>query len=183
MTMKIYTRTGDDGTTALFGGTRLRKDAVRIEAYGSVDELNSVLGLARATSRDARITAMIARVQNELFTLGSDLATPLDEAKVQVPRITDTHVAWLEAAIDELEGTLAPITYFILPGGSETAARLHLARTVCRRAERITVHLASMDAITPADVRYLNRLSDFLFVLARAANAADDTAEIRWEKE
>ncbi len=181
--MKIYTRTGDDGTTALFGGTRLRKDAVRIEAYGSVDELNSVLGVARATSRNARITTMIATVQNMLFTLGSDLATPSDETKVQVPRIDDTHVAWLETAIDELEATLAPITFFILPGGSETAARLHLARTVCRRAERITVHLATIDTIRAADLRYLNRLSDFLFVLARAANAADGIDEIRWEKE
>lgn len=183
MTMKIFTRTGDDGTTALFGGTRLRKDAARIEAYGSVDELNSVLGLARASCGHAALTRIIARVQNELFTLGSDLATPLDARNTHVPRITATHVAQLEQDIDTLEATLTPIAFFILPGGSETAARLHLARTVCRRAERITVHLASMDTITDADIRYINRLSDLLFVLARAANARDGVEEIRWEKE
>lgn len=178
--MKIYTRTGDDGSTSLFGGTRLRKDAARIEAYGAVDELNAVVGLARAASRDAALNAHLERIQNELFILGSDLATPFDEKNAKPPRVADEHVAWMEPAIDAVEETLEPIRFFILPGGCETAARLHVCRTVCRRAERRVVELAAIETISPTDIRYLNRLSDFLFVLARYANRLEGVADTPW---
>lgn len=180
--VKIYTKTGDDGNTSLFGGERVRKDAARIEAYGTVDELNSVAGFAAAACTHDDISAMLREVQNALFVLGADLATPLSEDKVQVPRIGEQHVQALEMAIDTMEEKLEPIRFFILPGGSELGARIHLCRAVCRRAERSTVELAALETLNDHDVRYLNRLSDFFFVLARYANLSDGAPEIRWEQ-
>jgi cob(I)alamin adenosyltransferase len=178
--MKIYTRTGDDGTTGLFGGRRVGKDVLRIEAYGTVDELNALLGLARAAVQWPEVDSPLARIQNQLFTLGADLATPLD-ATPSVSRITETHVAGLEEAIDEAEQLLEPLRAFILPGGDEAAALLHVCRTVCRRAERAVVALARAEEINDCNVRYLNRLSDFLFVLARRANRLAGCGDVPWE--
>ena len=183
--MKVYTRTGDDGTTGLFGGDRVAKTHPRIAAYGTVDETNAVLGLARAhlagadgdAARD--LSALLGRLQEELFVLGGDLASPHD-TKYPVPRIEPAHVDALEADIDRLETGLAPLKHFILPTGSPAAATLHLARTVSRRAERGVVELAGLEAINTPAATYLNRLSDLLFVMARAANAAAGVAETEW---
>ena len=140
--MKIYTKTGDRGSTALSGGTRVSKDARRIDAYGTVDELNSFLGLARSATGDGELTRYIDRIQNDLFILGSDLATPMDAKTIRIPRIANQHVANLEQFIDALEDRLEPLKNFILPGGCETASRLHVCRAVCRRAERNIVRLS-----------------------------------------
>ncbi|MFA6234479.1 MAG: cob(I)yrinic acid a,c-diamide adenosyltransferase [Bacteroidota bacterium] len=180
--MKIYTKTGDGGETALFGGRRVGKDSARIEAYGTVDELNAFLGLAHAASPD-EIAALIVAVQNELFVLGADLATPLDNRNAEVARIEDRHVAMLEERIDHMEEQLEPIRYFILPGGSEIAARLHVCRTVARRAERLIVHLSTMEEINEFDLHYINRLSDFFFVLSRYANQLQGRNDVRWQQE
>ena len=178
---RIYTRGGDDGTTALGFGGRVPKDALRVECYGTVDELNSAIGVARAAGLPAELDAALARVQNELFHLGSDLCVPEAEKEQHpVPRIEERHVAGLERLIDEWNERLPPLDNFVLPGGTTAAAALHLARTVCRRAERQAVRLMEAgEAVTPAAVRYLNRLSDHLFVAARRANAngADD---VKW---
>jgi cob(I)alamin adenosyltransferase len=172
---KIYTRTGDDGTTGLVSGDRRRKHDVRIDAFGTVDETNACIGLARLhTSGDAELDGMLARAQNDLFDLGADLATP--EGDTPLPyeplRITDAQTERLEREIDALNDHLSPLTSFVLPGGTPAAAALHLARTVCRRAERLVVALDGKpdERVSPAAVRYLNRLSDFLFVAARHAN-------------
>lgn len=193
--MKIYTRTGDDGLTGLFGGPRVSKDDLRIEAYGTTDELNSVLGGARAALDTYRpspfdqpertqeaapapsnthgwmeeLDTWLQRIQNELFDLGADLATPLD-SKATVHRIAQEWIDLMETDIDHFDEGLAPLTAFILPGGSDVAAHLHLARTVCRRAERRLISLAKRDEINMQCVVYLNRLSDALFVAARLAN-------------
>src|SRR4051812_12281799 len=169
--MKIYTKTGDDGETGLFGGPRVGKDHPRIEAYGTVDELNAVLGLVRTASPPAEIDSLLARVQNELFDLGAELATP-DPKSRGTNLIDSERIQALEAAIDQFEIGLEPLKTFILPGGTSAAAWLHLARTVCRRAERLVVALSrdSHENVSNATVIYLNRLSDLLFVLARAAN-------------
>ncbi len=180
--VKIYTKTGDTGETALFGGRRVGKDSVRIDAYGTVDELNACLGLARAGAPD-EIVAEIAPLQNELFILGADLATPLDTKNTGIQRIADAHVETVEARIDTLEDQLDPIRFFILPGGSETAARLHVCRTVARRAERLIVQLSALEDINTLDIRYINRLSDFLFVLARFANHVEGRGDVRWQQE
>ena len=179
---KVYTRTGDDGTTALGGGQRLGKDAPRIEAYGDVDELNSSLGAALAVGLDPALAQTLERVQNELFHLGSDLCI-LEEDKetLPVPQVEERHVAALEREIDELSATLPPLENFILPGGSDGAAALHLARTVCRRAERRVVALGRVEAIGDWAVRYLNRLSDLLFVMARAENARRGVEDVLWD--
>lgn len=179
---KIYTRTGDKGTTGLASGARVSKTNVRVEAYGAVDELNAVIGVARLHSgQNDRIDAMLGRIQNELFDLGADLATPHDPApKWEALRILDTQVARLEAEIDWMNDSLKPLDSFILPGGSPLSTHLHLARTVARRAEREAIRLVeSGETVTPEAVTYLNRLSDHLFVAARRANAngADD---IKW---
>jgi len=187
--MKIYTKTGDDGQTGLYGGGRVRKDAPRIEAYGTVDELNAVLGTVRATSYDseepvpAALDDLLARIQNELFDLGAELAT-IDPAARGVPQMSAEHAARLEAAIDEYETGLAPLRQFILPGGTPAAAGLHVARTVCRRAERRVISLAAdpTEGISSHVVIYLNRLSDLLFVLARAANSAAHQPDVPWRK-
>ena len=176
---KIYTRTGDRGTTGLASGERRSKADPRVEAYGTVDETNACIGLARLHAEPA-LDAMLAAIQNDLFDLGADLATPPSDAPpaYEPLRIVASQVTRLETDIDTLNAVLAPLTSFVLPGGSQTAAALHLARTVCRRAERITVALAANEAerISSEALQYLNRLSDFLFVASRTANrnGADD---------
>lgn len=180
--MKIYTRMGDSGQTSLLGGKRVRKDDPGIEAYGTVDELNAVLGLVRAEQLPREIDALLARVQNELFELGAELATPEGSAHSR-QRITDRHAADMEEAIDQWEVVLKPLRQFILPGGTPAAAGLHLARTVCRRAERRVVALRDSSPVSDAVLVYLNRLSDLLFVLARAANHQAGRADVPWEKE
>lgn len=179
---KIYTRTGDAGTTGLASGARVSKSDPRVEAYGTVDELNAVIGVARLHSgQNDRIDAMLGRIQNELFDLGADLATPLDPPpKWEALRIVASQVERLESEIDWMNESLKSLDSFILPGGSALAAHLHLARTVSRRAERDAIRLVeSGAAVTPEAMRYLNRLSDHLFVAARRANAngADD---VKW---
>ena len=173
---KIYTRTGDDGTTALGTGERRPKHDVRVAAYGTVDETNACIGLARLhTGADPELDAMLARVQNDLFDLGADLATPETDAPKHEPlRIVESQVERLEREIDALNAALRPLRSFVLPGGTPAAAALHLARTVCRRAERLMVQLAGTPGervVAPA-LRYVNRLSDFLFVAGRHANDA-----------
>ena len=179
---RIYTRTGDDGTTRLATGDPISKTSPRVAAYGTVDELNSVIGVARLHSgQNDRIDAALGRIQNELFDLGADLSTPSEPApKWEALRIVDAQVERLESEIDVMNESLKPLDSFILPGGSALAAHLHLARTVARRAEREAVGMIEAGhAATPAALRYLNRLSDWLFVAARRANAngADD---VKW---
>jgi cob(I)alamin adenosyltransferase len=178
--MKIYTKTGDDGTTGLFGGGRVRKASLRVEAYGTVDELNATIGLARASTLDPDSEGVLARVQVDLFTLGAELAcVPGKEAKLNMPLLANEDAARLEVAIDHAETFLPPLTSFVLPAGSAQAAALHLARTVCRRAERAV--LALDDAEPRGElVIYLNRLSDLLFVLARRANVEAKVADVPW---
>lgn len=184
--MKIYTRTGDDGSTGLFGGDRIPKDHLRIEAYGTVDETNSTLGLVRAhldsTPEFSLINSLLHTLQSELFVLGADLATPND-AKVDVPRITQSQVDRLEETIDELQNQLPPLKHFILPGGAPSTAFLHLARTTCRRAERQTVRLSHQETINLYAITYLNRLSDLLFVLARWTNHLLSIDDEAWKPE
>jgi cob(I)alamin adenosyltransferase len=173
---KIYTRSGDDGTTALGTGRRVRKDSKRVEAYGTTDETNAAIGLARVllAGTEPGLDAKLARIQNDLFDVGADLCVPeaTDSSSRPRLRITDAQVSRLEAEIDEMNGELAPLRSFVLPGGSAGAAALHVARTVCRRAERAVVALAADpdERVGEAVLRYLNRLSDFLFVAARYAN-------------
>jgi cob(I)alamin adenosyltransferase len=180
--VKIYTKTGDQGKTALFGGRRVGKDSARIEAYGTIDELNAFLGVAHATA-PREIADLIATLQSELFVLGADLATPLDTKNADVARIEERHITAMEQRIDAVEERLEPIRFFILPGGGETAARLHVCRTVARRAERRIVHLATLEEINELDLRFVNRLSDFLFVLARFSNRLENREDIRWQQE
>jgi len=179
---KVYTRTGDDGTTALGGGQRLAKDSLRIEAYGAVDELNSVLGAALAHGLAESLEVPLKGVQNELFHLGSDLCIlEEDKERMPVPRIEERHVTALEQCIDELSAALPPLENFILPGGSQGAAWLHVARTVCRRAERRLVTLGREEAIGEWTVRYLNRLSDLLFVMTRSENENQGVGDVLWD--
>jgi len=179
--MKIYTKTGDSGDTSLFGGQRVPKDAMRIEAYGTVDELNSIIGIARCQGSNPEIDALLDRIQQELFALGADLATPRSLGKESIQRFDDGETQALERVIDRLEPNLQPIRNFILPGGSPQAAHLHLARTVCRRAERAVVRLSRHEDIGKGAVAYLNRLSDLLFVLARYVNHIAGVEETRWK--
>jgi cob(I)alamin adenosyltransferase len=178
--MKIYTKTGDAGETGLWGGLRVPKDSLRVHAYGTVDECNAAIGLARSAPLDAALDALLAEVQSQLFVVGADLATP-GEAR-NIPRVGEAEVTFLERSIDELEAGLEPLKQFILPGGTPAAAHLHLARTVCRRAERWVVSLAREEPANPQVGIYLNRLSDFLFVAARAANARAGAADVPWSK-
>jgi cob(I)alamin adenosyltransferase len=179
---RVYTRTGDDGTTALGGGGRVPKDSPRIEAYGTVDELNSLLGAALAAGLTARVAEPVRAVQNDLFHLGSDLcALEEDKAKRPVPRIEERHVDALERLMDALSEDLPALENFVLPGGTPGAAALHVARAVCRRAERLIVALARREAVGEHTIRYVNRLSDALFVLARAENAARGVPDVLWD--
>ncbi len=179
--MKIYTKTGDAGDTGLFGGPRVAKDSTRIEAYGTVDELNAQLGLARAEGLPPDLDAVVERAQHTLFDLGAQLATP-DPQKHGLPLVAEPAAAEIEQAIDHHESLLAPLKEFILPGGSKAAAQLHVARTLCRRAEREVVRLArdATPPLAPGAVIYLNRLGDLLFVLARRANQAAGLADVPW---
>ena len=178
--MKLYTRTGDAGETSLFGGTRARKDDPRVDAYGEVDELNAWLGLARASSIDPELATALQQLQRDLFALGAQLADPADKiaARVTKAALTDEDVTRLEGLIDRMEGELPPLRRFILAGGAPAGAALHVARTVCRRAERRIVALDP--PVDPVLLRYVNRLSDLLFVLARVANHRAGVPEIEW---
>ncbi|MDP2037370.1 MAG: cob(I)yrinic acid a,c-diamide adenosyltransferase [Ignavibacteria bacterium] len=182
--MKIYTKTGDNGETSLFGGKRVRKDNPRISAYGTVDELNAVLGIVVTEVKDEELNSVLQSLQNELFVLGSDLATPADKGNkgFVIPRIVKENCVRLEMLIDKYDAKLPELKNFILPGGSKGAANLHLARTVCRRAEREVVSLSKNEEINSEVEIYLNRLSDLLFVLARYQNLISGTADINWQK-
>jgi cob(I)alamin adenosyltransferase len=177
---KIYTRTGDDGLTALGSRERVPKDALRVVAYGDVDELNSALGVAAAMGLEPGLAEALLKIQNELFHLGSDLAFPAD-GDFEVPRIEARHVEGLEAMIDKLSAAVGPLENFILPGGSLGASQLHLARTICRRAERGAVALAREEDINEHALAYLNRLSDALFVMSRFENFSRGTPEPLWD--
>lgn len=190
--MKIYTRTGDTGDTSLYGSGRVGKDHIRMQAIGAVDELNSVLGVARAHIRQTekkehlaavtRLDYVLRRIQNELFTVGADLATVQEEARKRIPQVGADHVTFLERTIDVFSANLPELKQFILPGISLIAAQLHHARTVCRRAERVVLTLGRRDAIGAQIIPYLNRLSDCLFVLARWINKEQGEDEFLWEK-
>lgn len=181
--MKIYTKTGDTGETGLYAGPRVRKDDPRIEAYGEVDELNALLGLARCETLPSAVEQTLAAVQNELFAVGAELASP-DPVKAGTAWIDEPHIAALEQAIDALEDQLPPLKEFILPAGNRGACSIHVARGVCRRAERRLVTLAHVPntQISERLIRYLNRLGDYLFVAARATNVLAGEAEIPWKK-
>jgi cob(I)alamin adenosyltransferase len=181
---KIYTRTGDDGTTALGNGERVAKTSLRVAAYGTIDETNAHIGVARLSiDGDSEFDQMLARIQNDLFDLGADLCMPDRGEKLEYEplRMTKGQVDRIEADIDQLNGVLSPLRSFILPGGTSTAAHLHVARTVCRRAERLIVELAAQDdePVSDAALQYVNRLSDFLFVAARSANGRGE-GDVLW---
>ena len=186
---RVYTRRGDQGETSLAGGQRVPKDSPRIEAYGTVDELNSFLGAARVTARQLAVTearlsplaAILLRVQHELFNLGSILATLPENVHPQQARVTDADVAQLESEIDRMNSELPPLGSFVLPGGDRLNAELHICRTICRRAERATVALGRVESVPPEAVRYLNRLSDALFVFGRWASHVTGAPETLWE--
>ncbi len=188
---RVYTRRGDVGETDLVGGVRVSKDARRIEAYGAVDETNAAIGVAREAARSRRkpaaaskrIVALLSRVQNELFNLGSELATPPRKLHPAQPVVLDRHVAALEREMDEMNETLPTLRSFVLPGGGPIGAALHVARTTCRRAERVVVALARVESVRPEAIRYLNRLSDHLFVLGRWAAKKYGEPEPLWTPE
>jgi cob(I)alamin adenosyltransferase len=182
--MKIYTKTGDKGETSLFGGERVWKDNHRICAYGTVDELNALLGLTVIELNDPELKALIESIQNDLFTIGSDLATPNNKGNkgFVIPRVEKKFVEKLESSIDRFDSLLPELRSFILPGGIKGASYLHLARTVCRRAEREVIALAKVEEINPEIGIYLNRLSDLLFVLARYNNHISKHPDIEWKK-
>lgn len=183
MPPKIYTKTGDDGRTGLFGGGRVEKDHARVEAYGDVDELNAVIGAARAVEMMPRVDEILAPVQRDLFAIGALLATPHPEKhreQLEKARLSDKRIAQLEQAIDDGEDELEPLKAFILPGGTPKASALHVARTVCRRAERSIIRLQRTDEVPQIIIVYLNRLSDLLFVLARVANRRAGAGEVTW---
>lgn len=190
--MKIYTKTGDKGTTALFGGTRVPKHNLRIESYGTVDELNSYIGLIRDQQIDSKTIESLLKIQNELFTLGAMLATPLEKEilksgkqRLNIPKITALSIEYLEKEMDTMNLELPQMTNFILPGGNQTVSFCHIARCVCRRAERLATALNENEVINPDVLTYLNRLSDYLFVLARKLTKDLSAKEIPWipEKE
>lgn len=178
--VKIYTRTGDDGSTGLLGPGRVRKSAPRVEAYGSVDELNASLGMARALDREQWLAESLAPVQAQLFQIGAELAATAPAMLGQLQRLDDSDVASLEQWIDRLERDLQALTQFILPGGGLLGAQLHESRAVCRRAERRVVALAEIEPVEPRLIRYLNRLGDLLFVMARWCNHREGIAETPW---
>lgn len=185
--MKIYTKTGDSGTTALFGGTRVKKHNNRIEAYGTVDELNSYIGLIKDQEISVNIKTALLKIQNELFTLGAMLATPPEKEtlksgkeRLNIPKINENSIAFLETEIDKMDNDLPQMTHFILPGGHQAVSFCHVARCVCRRAERLTVVLNDEEPLNEAILKYLNRLSDYLFVLARKLSLDLGVDEIKW---
>lgn len=178
--MKIYTKKGDAGTTGLIGGTRILKSSLRIEAYGTVDELNSYIGLIRDQEIDARFKEQLIEIQDRLFTIGSALAADPEKSKMKLPDLLEADVAILETWMDEMDETLEPMKYFVLPGGHTTVSFCHLARCVCRRAERIIVDLHQHEFVAPLILSYMNRLSDFLFVLGRKLSADLNITEQPW---
>ena len=185
--MKIYTKTGDQGTTALYGGSRVPKHNIRIDAYGTVDELNSYIGLLRDQNIDPKTIAALIRIQNELFTLGAMLATPPEKEllkngkeRLNIPKITHKNIETLESEIDLMNEELPQMTNFILPGGHQTVSFCHISRCVCRRAERLATALNETDVVNPDVLTYLNRLSDYLFVLARKLTKDVQATEIPW---
>jgi cob(I)alamin adenosyltransferase len=178
---KVYTRTGDDGTTGLGGGQRVAKDSLRIEAYGTVDELNSSIGVVLSTGVDESLIDPLRTIQNELFHLGSDLCVrEEDKTRLPVPKVEERHVVALESLMDRLSEKLSPLENFILPGGAAGASMLHVARTVCRRAERLVIALGRKEPVGAFTIRYLNRLSDALFVMARYENKMRGVPDILW---
>lgn len=181
--MKIYTRAGDDGSTGLLGSGRVSKASARVEAYGCVDELNAALGVARATDAQRWFEAELALIQPQLFTLGAELATVDPHLLGRMPRVGESDVTRFEQWIDRMEAELPPLRNFVLPGGSPLAAQLHVARTICRRAERRTIALSAHEPLEGPLVKYLNRLSDLLFVMARLANRRAAVAEVEWKPE
>jgi cob(I)alamin adenosyltransferase len=178
----LYTRGGDKGETSLYGANRVAKDSLRVEAYGTVDELNSVVGLAIASSKRDEISKPLKKIQSALFTAGADLATVTERTPRSVPKIGKKDTKWLESMVDDLQLKLPRLTAFVLPGGSETSARLHVARSVCRRAERRVVALAKSETVNPEMVPYLNRLSTYLFDLARYANLVEGVRDEPWKR-
>lgn len=185
--MKVYTKTGDKGTTALFGGTRVPKHHIRIESYGTVDELNSYIGLIRDQDINPLYKKILERIQDRLFTVGAILATDPEKAvlkngkeRLNIPKISDNDVELLENEIDSMETELPPMTHFVLPGGHTTVSYCHIARCVCRRAERLSVHLNEIEPTDEMVLTYLNRLSDYLFVLARKLSHDLKADEVKW---
>lgn len=177
--MKIYTKKGDTGQTSLFGGQKVEKYASRIEAYGTVDELNSTIGVALSFQPTEKTTQLLTHIQHQLFVLGSDLATPPTK-EARIDRIGEDHVSFLEKEIDRMDEELPPLKNFILPGGTQAASGIHLARTVCRRAERLTVRLGEEEFVSEDAMKYLNRLSDFLFMLGRFENFKSGKEDTPW---
>ena len=185
--MKIYTKTGDSGTTALFGGTRVPKDHIRIESYGTIDELNSYIGLIRDQEINGHYKNILAEIQDRLFTIGAILATPPEkevlkngELRLKNLGITETDIELLEKEIDAMDEVLPPMTHFVLPGGHQTVSYCHITRCVCRRAERLAVHLSHNEPVSEIAIKYLNRLSDYLFVLARKLSVDLKADEVKW---
>jgi cob(I)alamin adenosyltransferase len=185
--MKVYTKTGDKGTTALFGGDRVPKHHIRIESYGTVDELNSHIGLLRDQEINRHYKEILIRIQDRLFTAGAILATPPQKEilkngkpRLNIPKISETDIELLENEIDTMEDSLPQMTHFILPGGHFVVSYCHIARCVCRRAERLSVHLNDLEPIDPLVIKYLNRLSDYLFVLARKLSSDLSADEVKW---
>ena len=185
--MKIYTKTGDKGTTALFGGTRVPKHHIRIESYGTIDELNSHIGLIRDQAIDLIHKKVLMEIQDRLFTVGAILATDPEKAtlkngkdRLNIPKISETDIKLLEDNMDNMNAVLPPMTNFVLPGGHETVSFCHIARTVCRRAERLASHLNDLEPFQPETLMYINRLSDYLFVLARKLSHELQAEEIKW---
>ncbi|MBF4473517.1 cob(I)yrinic acid a,c-diamide adenosyltransferase [Flavobacterium sp. HJJ] len=185
--MKVYTKTGDGGTTALFGGTRVPKDHARIESYGTVDELNSYIGLIRDQEINSHYKDVLIEIQDRLFTIGAILATPPEkeimkngELRLKKLGITEPDIEFLEKEIDTMEEVLPPMTHFVLPGGHQTVSYCHITRCVCRRAERLAVHLSHNEPVAEIAIKYLNRLSDYLFVLARKLSFDLNAEEVKW---
>ena len=185
--MKVYTKTGDGGTTALFGGTRVPKDHIRIESYGTIDELNSYIGLIRDQEINSHYKTILIEIQDRLFTVGAILATPPEkevmkngELRLKKLGIIETDIELLEKEIDTMEEMLPPMTHFVLPGGHQTVSYCHITRCVCRRAERLAVHLSHNEPVPEITIKYLNRLSDYLFVLARKLSFDLNAEEVKW---
>ena len=179
--MKIYTKTGDTGTTGLFGGGRVSKSHYRVEAYGTVDELNAYIGMVRDQEVNQKRKAILVDIQNHLFSIGADMATAHDAGKAKIPKLSEEDITQLENEIDQMEETLPAMRHFVLPGGHIATSFCHIARCVCRRAERLTVALDQKEAINPLTIKYLNRLSDYLFVLSRKISQEVGAEEIPWK--
>ncbi|MDQ3110413.1 MAG: cob(I)yrinic acid a,c-diamide adenosyltransferase [Bacteroidota bacterium] len=179
--MKIYTKTGDKGQTSLIGGTRVPKHHIRIEAYGTVDELNSWVGLLRDTIADAHVKTILIEVQDRLFTIGSLLAADPEKSKMKLPELKESDVTLLEKEIDEMDKVVPPMKSFVLPGGNEIVSHCHITRCICRRAERCTIHLTETSPVNEIIIQYLNRLSDYLFMLSRKLSMDLGAEEIPWK--